>query len=1268
MRNTYPKPDLSVSQSHLTKVIGFHKFSAKLFAVFCFLFLIAALDEFVSAQTVITPNNLQNWSRADTRPGGGVRFVTDATTPSGTGALRLTTDSTNAAKAQFLNPANTPLSSVTSLGYYTKQVSSPFANGVPSFQVAVYLNGTPATFTTLVYEPYNNGETITPNAWQQWNPYTKNFWSSKSVSAGGACVVNAGAGGPPFYTLTQLKANCPSAVVVGYGVNVGSFNPSYNVEVDLVNFNGTVYDFEPSNAVTLTSAVSPTATDNDYTRINNAVQLVQDGATITLNGTFNWAETNAAASWALGSDGQTGGVFSNDDYEIFVPSNLNGVTFTAASLGAATIQGPGDLPNANLEGVLDFEGGPNQNWTISNIRFLDFDLSIGMFSGAGGVTAYNGTKIQNNYILVARDLNATVAPIDVNQNIGIHFAFGTNQQISGNTIELTGDGVSDTANNNFSVEVGIQSNTSGGAVYDGLQITNNIVRVLNAQTANPEVILGIWENAHGHSSNITVSGNQFLNAAAGNNPASNLQRGFRVTSHSSATTTVTYSNNSVQGANIGFQWLPVTGATQPVNLTSNLILNNATGVKLDSGGLVNLRFNRIVGNSTAGVDNTLGTTATAVNNWWGCNYGPGLGGAGCSGTANGVLGTVAASPYLTLRTSATPNAVVTGGTSNISSNLNFNSANTDTSGLGSVPNGTPANFTATLGTVAPTSNTTTSGVTGTTFTAGAVAGSGGANTTIDGQTVNAPIAITFSCNNVSIPTGTNVPTNTQFVVPVTTDSTTGRGIISFDFKVAYNPAVVTPILVDKTGTLSSGFTITTNNSGGVLIVSGFGTTPLTGSGTLINLKFISIGGIGTTSGLNFNSFQYNNGVPCINTTNGSVTIISGTVTGIVRYGNGTGTLPVVRTTLSGAGSPNVSAMSDLSGNYSLSGFGSGAYTVTPSKPANQDVNGIQAFDAALIAQHVVGLITLNATQLAAANVSNSPQVSSFDAALIAQYVVSIPNPGVTGSWRFTPVNRSYSSLATNQTNQDYTAILMGDVNGDWANPSSFAPRSEIQKPSATVNVTAPTQFSSAGASIVIPLTVGTTTGEGIISYQFDLVYDSNVILAQTGSPCDVSGTISSNLSAFCNPATPGILRVAVFGATPITGSGILLNLKFNAVGIAGSSSPLTLQAFQFNNGIPPNTPTNGQLTISGPSAAAASLSGSVTNSVGGKIRYPMVTITDSTGAAVTKSGNAKGKFVFTDLQIGELYTVTVSARNHTFRPQVVSVVDDLTELNFIAEP
>jgi hypothetical protein len=198
------------------------------------------------SQVVVTPANTQGWSTADTRPGGAVNFISDNTAP-GTphyGALQLTTDATTSAKAQYLHDANTALADVNELSYSTKQNSSSFISADPSYQLLVDINGSAAGgFTTLVYEPYENG-VVTPGVWQSWDVDSGQFWSSRTV-ADGTCVLAAGAGGAPFYTLTQLKATCPNAVVVGFGVNIGSFNPSYDVETDLVNFNGTTYNFEP---------------------------------------------------------------------------------------------------------------------------------------------------------------------------------------------------------------------------------------------------------------------------------------------------------------------------------------------------------------------------------------------------------------------------------------------------------------------------------------------------------------------------------------------------------------------------------------------------------------------------------------------------------------------------------------------------------------------------------------------------------------------------------------------------------------------------------------------------------------------------------------------------------------------------------------------------------------------------------------------------------------------------------------------------------------
>jgi hypothetical protein len=195
---------------------------------------------------VVTPTDTQGWSTADTRPGGQVDFVVDSTAPAGVGALRLTTDATTTAKAQYLHEANTPLSAVTDLNYYTKQVSASFPEGAPSYQVIAFLNGGTAGFTTLVFEPYQNPiqGLVVNNVWQQWDVDAGLFWSTRMVTCSDGVVVGT-PGGPASYTLAQISSLCPNAVVAGFGVNIGSNNPAYNVETDLFNFNGTVYDFEP---------------------------------------------------------------------------------------------------------------------------------------------------------------------------------------------------------------------------------------------------------------------------------------------------------------------------------------------------------------------------------------------------------------------------------------------------------------------------------------------------------------------------------------------------------------------------------------------------------------------------------------------------------------------------------------------------------------------------------------------------------------------------------------------------------------------------------------------------------------------------------------------------------------------------------------------------------------------------------------------------------------------------------------------------------------
>jgi hypothetical protein len=206
----------------------------------------------LAATTVVTPTD-PSWATMDTRPGGATTFTNEFGAPAGlgVGSLKLTTDATTTAKADYFtaNHSGTDLDSVSQLGYWTYQDSASFAGGAPSFQLQIDADGTPGGggFTTLVFEPYENG-TVTPDAWQQWDVDAGQFWSTRNVApdpAGNNTGLTAGGGGAPFYTLAQVQAKYPSAIVLGVGVNIGSNNPSYVTGADGVTFNTTTYDFEP---------------------------------------------------------------------------------------------------------------------------------------------------------------------------------------------------------------------------------------------------------------------------------------------------------------------------------------------------------------------------------------------------------------------------------------------------------------------------------------------------------------------------------------------------------------------------------------------------------------------------------------------------------------------------------------------------------------------------------------------------------------------------------------------------------------------------------------------------------------------------------------------------------------------------------------------------------------------------------------------------------------------------------------------------------------
>ncbi|MDQ4123101.1 MAG: M36 family metallopeptidase [Acidobacteriota bacterium] len=337
------------------------------------------------------------------------------------------------------------------------------------------------------------------------------------------------------------------------------------------------------------------------------------------------------------------------------------------------------------------------------------------------------------------------------------------------------------------------------------------------------------------------------------------------------------------------------------------------------------------------------------------------------------------------------------------------------------------------------------------------------------------------------------------------------------------------------------------------------------------------------------------------------------ISGLVIYG----TTPdadqpkyVSNVVLSFTGASNGSSTSGDSGAYSLNDLNTnGNYVVTPSKTG--DINGVTAFDATLVLRHVASAQSVLAgNQLIAADVNNSGSVNAFDATQILRFVaagVQTPITGESGNWKFSPASRNYTSLSSSPLNDNYTAILMGDVNGDWAPPTDPAPKetdnnaqkrqpktknltaagtaaaviskqtvkTDYQSESNGLQVLLPTKIDALpGTGILIPVNFINNTDRKISGFSMSIAFDPALLELDADQPVSTAGTLTNNnFVVSFDTTTPGRIGIASAATTDLTDvSGTLFRLRFKVVGSenAGGNKPdisLTRAFFDDSNGV-----------------------------------------------------------------------------------------------------
>jgi hypothetical protein len=375
-------------------------------------------------------------------------------------------------------------------------------------------------------------------------------------------------------------------------------------------------------------------------------------------------------------------------------------------------------------------------------------------------------------------------------------------------------------------------------------------------------------------------------------------------------------------------------------------------------------------------------------------------------------------------------------------------------------------------------------------------------------------------------------------------------------------------------------------------------------------------------------------------------------------------VPVSGVSLNAPGPPAVSGSSGADGNYSLSGFGSGSYTVTPSKADQtfQAANGVFIDDASTVARYVVGLEPgFTAHQIAAADVSGVSGVSSFDATLIARWVVGLPDTvNRSGKWAFSPTNVNHG-VVTNNIVQNYDALLYGDVNGDYQAPQVNMMMAVDE--SSAVRVSLNSAYARSGSTFIVPLKLENLNGASVMSYQFDIQYDPAVLIPDTVA-ADVAGTVSQGMNVVYNVPSPGLLKVAVYDVFGVIGDGVYANLRFAAAGPAGSATELAVKGFRLNDGKMMTTITDGNVFVG--SSSGVSINGRLVTAAGNGLRGTQVLITGSNGGSYAATSSSLGYFEFSGLAAGDTYTLTVQSRRYRFSAVNVSASQAVTSVEMTA--
>jgi len=219
--------------------------------------------------------------------------------------------------------------------------------------------------------------------------------------------------------------------------------------------------------------------------------------------------------------------------------------------------------------------------------------------------------------------------------------------------------------------------------------------------------------------------------------------------------------------------------------------------------------------------------------------------------------------------------------------------------------------------------------------------------------------------------------------------------------------------------------------------------------------------------------------------------------------------------------------------------------LTPINLSN--INGITAYDAALVLQHAADIAPLEGYPALAADVNQSGEISSLDASYILQKSVGLIEtfPDITSMWLFDPANYTYPNLTEGQVNQDFTGILLGDPTGNWSTEGGTMGSILIEQSSVlTIIATPPDMDGNVTATIYLDPS-GTETYGLDLTLQYDSSHAELVNISK--------GEIGNNWIFATNISEDGVIRLGVADTQPLAEMQSIAVVEFHLLDLGRTS-------------------------------------------------------------------------------------------------------------------